>query len=499
MGYRFAGWSCFQRTIPEKLAEANCVIVVWTEHSVDSIWVRAEANRALSRGILVPVWLRDADIPMPFDIIHAEDFRGWDGDKNSDIFKRLLLAVARHTEPSLLIERANQERSRQQQLLKEEAEEKIRLEQQQLAEAQQIEKLRLQREAEETARREQEEREQLLAQQRLEAERLQREQAAREAEETEKQRQAELLQRQQEAAARKAQLKATVQAGLRPGRGVTLAGAGILVAGVLVWQWPWLSGLLADNTSSAATTVAAVSQVAEPVAEVTPAEPEEPAEQEPPKPDKFALTLTTVPADARIKLPDIVPRYSEGMLLEPGKYRVQVTADGYEMAEVVVDLTESDQDKTIALKKQERLSFEPVMVSIPGGTFAMGCVEGRDDVAGGCDDDEKPAHEVTVSDFQLAATEVTVAQYLACVAANKCPEPEWREKGSKYNIKTGTDDHYKKLGDALTNPDHPIVGVSWENATAFANWLKEVTGKPYRLPTEAEWEYAARAGSRTAY
>ena len=139
------------------------------------------------------------------------------------------------------------------------------------------------------------------------------------------------------------------------------------------------------------------------------------------------------------------------------------------------------------------------MVSLEGGTFTMGCVEGRDDVVGGCDSDEKPAHEVTVKAFKLAAHEVTVAQYLSCVAAEKCPEPIWREKGSEYNIRTGTNGGYKNMGEALTNSDHPIVGVSWNDATAFANWLKEQTGKDYRLPTEAEWEYAARAGSKTVY
>ena len=89
----------FQAVIPARLAEARCVIVVWSERSAESIWVRAEASRALSRKVLIPVLLRDTDIPMPFDIIHTEDFRAWQGDVQSPAFKRLLLAISAHTKP----------------------------------------------------------------------------------------------------------------------------------------------------------------------------------------------------------------------------------------------------------------------------------------------------------------------------------------------------------------------------------------------------------------
>jgi len=138
----------------------------------------------------------------------------------------------------------------------------------------------------------------------------------------------------------------------------------------------------------------------------------------------------------------------------------------------------------------------PKMLPIPAGEFTMGCVEERDNVEGGCSDDEKPPHPVKLSAFKLAETEVTVGQYLACVQQDGCPAPEWNEKGSDYNMSTGKNDHYKKIGEALTDPQYPIVGVSWGNALAYTQWLNQVQKptKPFRLPTEAEWEYAARGG-----
>jgi formylglycine-generating enzyme required for sulfatase activity len=139
----------------------------------------------------------------------------------------------------------------------------------------------------------------------------------------------------------------------------------------------------------------------------------------------------------------------------------------------------------------------PKMLPIPAGEFTMGCVEQRDNVEGDCYYDEKPPHPVKLSAFKLAETEVTVEQYLACVQQGGCPAPEWNEKGSDYNISTGSKTAYKNMGEALTDPEYPIVGVSWENAVAYTTWLNKSRkpSQPFRLPTEAEWEYAARGGN----
>ncbi len=151
------------------------------------------------------------------------------------------------------------------------------------------------------------------------------------------------------------------------------------------------------------------------------------------------------------------------------------------------------QQQVVQPPPPPRRSFEPAMVSIPAGSFKMG------DIQGGGDSDENPVHEVYIKAFKISKHEITVGQYMACVRDGGCKPPEWQEKGSKYNAKTGSDDHYRKLGSALTNSNHPIVGVSWNDGVDYAKWLSRKTGKKYRLPTEAEWEYVARAGTSTKY
>ncbi len=115
--------------------------------------------------------------------------------------------------------------------------------------------------------------------------------------------------------------------------------------------------------------------------------------------------------------------------------------------------------------------LEGQMILVRGGTFTMGCLEGRDDKDTDCDDDEKPAHQVRLSDFYIGKYEVTQAQWRAVMGSDP---PELRFKGCD---------------------QCPVERVSWDDIQEFLKKLNEKTGKNYRLPTEAEWEYAARGGS----
>ena len=114
------------------------------------------------------------------------------------------------------------------------------------------------------------------------------------------------------------------------------------------------------------------------------------------------------------------------------------------------------------------------------------------------EDNEKPIHRVTLSDFAIGKYEVTVGKYLQFCIETNTNWPQWLEKGNNYHVETGKDPYYKDLGYQRKGSENlPIVGVSWNDATAYCQWLSSKTGKNYRLPTEAEWEYAARGGNQS--
>ena len=103
----------------------------------------------------------------------------------------------------------------------------------------------------------------------------------------------------------------------------------------------------------------------------------------------------------------------------------------------------------------------------------MGCVSGRD-----CYDDEHPVHTVRVERFELSKYEVTFEEY------------------DRFTSATG---RARTSEEGWGRGRRPVINVSWEDAVAYTRWLSEQTGERYRLPSEAEWEYAARAGAETKY
>ncbi len=110
------------------------------------------------------------------------------------------------------------------------------------------------------------------------------------------------------------------------------------------------------------------------------------------------------------------------------------------------------------------------------------------------DQNGQGAPEVSFGDFLIGRYEVTNREYLAFVEATGKHYPEWMDPKSKYHYLTGTDGFYKQLGQGLYDPNHPVVGVSWEDAVEYCNWLSQNSALKYRLPTEEEWEIAARSG-----
>lgn len=136
----------------------------------------------------------------------------------------------------------------------------------------------------------------------------------------------------------------------------------------------------------------------------------------------------------------------------------------------------------------------PEMVALAPGSFAMGTPPG-DDVRY---DDEGPQHDVTIpAPFALARREVTRDEYAAFVkATGRKTEDCWFGDGGEGRM--ATDGNYLNAGFTQAG-NHPAVCVSWDDAVAYAAWLSDKTGFQYGLPSEAEWEYAARAGRTTTW
>ncbi len=173
-------------------------------------------------------------------------------------------------------------------------------------------------------------------------------------------------------------------------------------------------------------------------------------------------------------------------------------------AKAVVELAAAAEAKAVAETRAVGQTFRdcaecPEMVVIPAGSFEMGSNENFTGIAE-VGERYKPVHTVRIGkSFALGKTEVTRGQFAAFVSAsgydagNSC----WISTGGKWGKDTAGR-NWRNPGFSQSEAD-PVTCVNWEDAQAYVRWLSQESGKSYRLPSEAEWEYACKAGSTQAY
>ncbi|MDH4319381.1 MAG: SUMF1/EgtB/PvdO family nonheme iron enzyme, partial [Desulfobulbaceae bacterium] len=206
------------------------------------------------------------------------------------------------------------------------------------------------------------------------------------------------------------------------------------------------------------------------------------------KKPKGHLTISPLPFNAAVAIVNIREQYTPGIQLPEGIYTVRISKNGYESELREIHLSGGqDLNVEITLKRRinpdrENSDFAPLnqttwtepitgmeFILISGGCFQMGCRS----ITYDCEKDELPVHDVCLNDYWLGKYEVTQKQWQRIMGENKS--------------------YFKE------NEQYPVENISWDEARRFIAQFNERAGKAFRLPTEAEWEYAARSADKQAH
>lgn len=262
----------------------------------------------------------------------------------------------------------------------------------------------------------------------------------------------------------------------------------------------WITNTLFSEEDQAATEVSATDIITETPALITTAEVQSssteilndreteqlqptdaPTLQKPPAPPRFELSVNAAPINAKVRILNIAETYYTGIPLLPGRYHIEVSSKGYDLQSQWIEITNEQINLEVSLRKTpvpgatfantlDNGAKGPSMVIVPAGSFTMGSA-GKASTS--------PTRKVRFKHpFAVSQYEITFADFEQFSRAT--------------NRNTPSDNRWGK-------GSRPVINVTWQDAKEYVSWLRKTTGSKYRLPTESEWEYIARAKTKSDY